>query len=112
MMVVEILDDSGKRTLNNRGLISHVSSRLCICQCSVIGSMCGCKALLFVPDIGRAVNIGRSRRGLCSNGDVHHFIMGDPPLLFHAGVFDQCDHGASAAEGERSGLRKGQEEIR
>ena len=70
------------------------------------------KALPFVPNIGRAVDGDRSRRGLCDNGDVHHFIMSDPLLLLYAGVFDQCEHGISAAEGEQANLRKGQKEIK
>ena len=69
------------------------------------------KAFLFVPDIGRAVDSDRSRRGLCNNGDVHHLIVGDPLLLFHAGVFDQRDHGVTAAEGKQAYLRKGKKEI-
>ena len=68
------------------------------------------EALLFVPDIGRAVDSDRSGRGLRNNGDVHHFIMGDPLLLLYTGILNQCDHGISAAEGEQANLRKGQEE--
>ena len=69
------------------------------------------KALPFVANIGRAVDGDRSRRGLCDNGDVHHLIVGDPPLLLHTGIFVQRNHGVSAAEGKQSYFRKCQKEI-
>ena len=72
---------------------------------------CSCEALLFVPNIGRAVDSDRSRRRLRNYGDIHHLIVGDPLLLLYTGVFDQRNHGITAAECEQADLRKGQKEI-
>ena len=70
------------------------------------------KSFLFITYICGTVDGDRSGRGFRDHRDVHHFIVRDPLLLLHTGIFNQGDHGITAAEGEKPNLCERQKEIR
>jgi len=67
--------------------------------------------LLEVANIGGAVD-GDGTGGRFGNDDqFHHLLPGYPFFLLHTGIFNDGDHGISAAEGKQTDLKKGPEQF-
>lgn len=71
-----------------------------------------CHASYLVAHIGGTVDGDRTGRGFGHHGQIHHLILRQPLLFFHAGIGDHGDHSVSAAKGKQSDFHKTEKELR
>ena len=69
------------------------------------------KSCLLPSHKGGAVDGDGAGGGLRDNRHIHHLIVGNPFLSFHADALHHGDHGVAAAKGKKSDFHKGQQQI-